>query len=139
MLDAFGVKAEPGVEHIQSGSELWAIILSCRYREEGIGFFTPHEFSPQLAFMRHPAGKLIAPQFHNPVLRDEKGQFKHHWRRWLTENIGHPEPEMHLHPLNILERANRSCVRVDRPMQRAFSTLNDPIELNLAVKDGEPL
>ena len=70
MLETSGVKTEPGVEHIQSGGELLAIILSCRYREEGIRFFTPDELSQQLAFMRHPAGKLIAPHVHNPVVRE---------------------------------------------------------------------
>lgn len=70
MPETLGVKVEPGVEHIQSGSELLAIILSCRYREEGIRFFTPDEFSQQLAFMRHPAGKLIEPHVHNAVTRE---------------------------------------------------------------------
>jgi hypothetical protein len=70
ILETLGVKVEPGVEHIQNGSELLAIILNCRYREEGIKFFTPDEFSQQLAFMRHPAGKLIAPHVHNAVLRE---------------------------------------------------------------------
>ena len=69
-METLGVKVEPGVEHIQNGSELLAIILSYRYREEGIRFFTPDEFSQQLAFMRHPAGKLIAPHVHNPVKRE---------------------------------------------------------------------
>jgi len=69
-LETLGAKVEPGVEHIQSGSELIAIILSCRYREEGIRFFTPDEFSQQLAFMQHPAGKLIAPHVHNAVSRE---------------------------------------------------------------------
>jgi len=58
------------VEHIQNGRELLAIILSYRYREEGIRFFTPDELSQQLAFMRHPAGKVIAPHVHNPVPRE---------------------------------------------------------------------
>jgi len=33
ILETLGVKVEPGVEHIQNGSELLAIILSYRYRE----------------------------------------------------------------------------------------------------------
>jgi hypothetical protein len=35
-LETLGVKGEPGVEHIQSGSELLAIILSYRCRESKI-------------------------------------------------------------------------------------------------------
>jgi hypothetical protein len=40
-----------------------------RFREPGIHFFTPADFSQQLAYMEHPAGKLIAPHVHNPVPR----------------------------------------------------------------------
>jgi hypothetical protein len=39
------------------------------YAEPGIHFFTPDEFSQQLAYMRHPAGKVIDPHVHNPVSR----------------------------------------------------------------------
>ena len=47
-----------------------AVIVSGRYREPGIHFFTPSEFSQQLAYMAHPAGKLIEPHVHNPVPRE---------------------------------------------------------------------
>jgi hypothetical protein len=56
-------------EHIESNGKLLAVIIGAAYREPGIRFFTPNEFSQQLAFMRHPAGKLIAPHVHNPVPR----------------------------------------------------------------------
>jgi hypothetical protein len=37
MLETLGAKVEPGVEHIQSGSELLAIILSYHCRESKNG------------------------------------------------------------------------------------------------------
>ena len=33
-------------------------------------FFTPDDYSQQLAYMRHPAGKVIDPHVHNPVSRN---------------------------------------------------------------------
>lgn len=58
------------IERISSGAGLLAIIVSHRFREPGIHFFTTSDLSQQLAFMRHPAGKVIAPHFHNPVPRE---------------------------------------------------------------------
>lgn len=57
-------------EHIRHNGELLAIIVRNDFACEGIQFFTPHEFSQQLAYMRHPAGKLIAPHVHNVVSRN---------------------------------------------------------------------
>jgi mannose-6-phosphate isomerase-like protein (cupin superfamily) len=61
--------ASPHLEEIRHNGELFAIILSHQFREPGIHFFTPDEFSQQLAYMRHPAGKVIQPHVHNPVPR----------------------------------------------------------------------
>jgi mannose-6-phosphate isomerase-like protein (cupin superfamily) len=36
----------------------------------GIHFFTPDDFSQQLAYMSHPQNKTIAPHVHNPVRRE---------------------------------------------------------------------
>jgi hypothetical protein len=58
------------VEHIKDGETLLAIIISASFDEPGIHFFTPNELSQQLAFMRHPAGKVIEPHVHNPVPRE---------------------------------------------------------------------
>src|SRR5687767_11679490 len=57
------------VTQITHNGELLAIIVPHSFNEPGIKFFTPNEFSQQLAYMRHPAGKLIAPHVHNPVPR----------------------------------------------------------------------
>jgi mannose-6-phosphate isomerase-like protein (cupin superfamily) len=58
------------VEKIEHAGRVLAVIVSGRYREPGIHFFTPSEFSQQLAYMAHPAGKLIEPHVHNPVPRE---------------------------------------------------------------------
>jgi hypothetical protein len=57
------------VTEIRHGGEIIAIILSRDFAKPGIHFFTPDNFSQQLAYMRHPAGKIIPPHVHNPVPR----------------------------------------------------------------------
>ena len=58
------------IERITHRTTLLAIIVSDRFREPGIHFFTEGDLSQQLAFMRHPTGKVIAPHVHNPVPRE---------------------------------------------------------------------
>lgn len=48
---------------------LLAIIVRHDYVKDGITFFTPDDFSQQLAYMKHPAGKNIEPHVHNQVER----------------------------------------------------------------------
>jgi hypothetical protein len=54
---------------IREDETVIALIVSHRFCAPGIHFFTPSEFSQQLAYMRHPAGKVIDPHVHNPVQR----------------------------------------------------------------------
>ena len=57
------------IETIKKGEQLLAVIVSRDFQEPGIHFFTPNDLSQQLAYMRHPAGKIIDPHVHNPVRR----------------------------------------------------------------------
>ncbi len=57
------------IDMVRAGDQLLAVIIKRDFHEPGIHFFTPDEFSQQLAFMRHPAGKVIDPHVHNPVDR----------------------------------------------------------------------
>ena len=57
------------IETIKAGDQLLAVIISRDFHEPGIHFFTPNDLSQQLAYMRHPAGKVIEPHVHNPVSR----------------------------------------------------------------------
>jgi mannose-6-phosphate isomerase-like protein (cupin superfamily) len=57
-------------EEIWNKGELLAIIVRSAYDKPGITFFTSNDLSQQLAFMHHPAGKIIEPHVHNPVPRE---------------------------------------------------------------------
>ena len=46
-----------------------ALIVRSNFQNEGIFFFTPNDFSQQLAYMNHPKGNIIKPHVHNPVSR----------------------------------------------------------------------
>lgn len=58
------------IEEIKCKDEILAIIISHQFSNEGISFFTPDDFSQQLAFMKHPKGKIIEPHVHNIVKRE---------------------------------------------------------------------
>jgi mannose-6-phosphate isomerase-like protein (cupin superfamily) len=57
------------VETVSAGGHTLAVIVRNSISEPGISFFTPNDFSQQLAYMQHPAGKTIFPHTHNPVQR----------------------------------------------------------------------
>jgi len=57
------------VEYIRHNGVLMAVIVPGSFSEPGIHFFTPHELSQQLAYMQHPAGKVIPPHVHTPAPR----------------------------------------------------------------------
>src|SRR5262245_52683334 len=46
-----------------------ALIVRDEFSKPGISFFTPNELSQQLAYMQHPAGKVIDAHYHNPLPR----------------------------------------------------------------------
>ena len=58
------------IDRIYHKEQLLAIIIRSTFSEPGINFFTPDEFSQQLAFMKHPSGKVILPHVHNSVQRE---------------------------------------------------------------------
>ncbi len=47
-----------------------AIIIRSTFKCDGIKFFTPNDFSQQLAYMNRPQGYVIAPHVHNSVKRE---------------------------------------------------------------------
>lgn len=51
-------------------NQLMAIIITKNFNKPGVTFFTPGSFSQQLAYMRHPSGKVIESHIHNPVTRE---------------------------------------------------------------------
>src|SRR5688572_22445287 len=57
------------IERIEHQGEMLALIVRDEFAEPGISFFTPSNLSQQLAYMQHPAGKVIQAHVHNPVPR----------------------------------------------------------------------
>jgi mannose-6-phosphate isomerase-like protein (cupin superfamily) len=55
---------------IRRDNDLYAVIIPSGFHSQGVKFCTPDSFSQQLAYMSHPAGKVIPPHFHNTVRRD---------------------------------------------------------------------
>lgn len=57
------------IEQITHQGRTLAMLLRTTYHAEGIQFFTPDDFSQQLAYMNRPQGHVIAPHVHNAVPR----------------------------------------------------------------------
>ena len=57
------------IEQISNDGKVFSIIVRSEYQQQGIHFFTPNDFSQQLAYMHRPQGYVIAPHVHNPVAR----------------------------------------------------------------------
>ena len=58
------------IEFIKKKERLLAIIIRDSYTCEGVEFLTPEDFSQQVAYMHHPAGKAIDAHVHNPAHRN---------------------------------------------------------------------
>jgi hypothetical protein len=57
------------IENITHANRTLAMLLRSTYNESGIKFFTPDEYSQQLAYMNRPQGYVIQPHVHNSVIR----------------------------------------------------------------------
>ena len=58
------------VKIIKDEQEILAIIIKRNFKSEGVKFFTPDDFSQQLAHMSHKKGKKIRPHVHNAINRE---------------------------------------------------------------------
>ncbi len=58
------------IKHIDHGGKVLAILLRVDHKNEGIHFFTPNDFSQQLAYMCRPKDYIIPPHVHNAVPRE---------------------------------------------------------------------
>jgi hypothetical protein len=61
--------SEKYIETIIHGIEPIALIIRAKYDEPGIKFFTPANFSQQVAAMTRPKGHKIAAHVHNLLVR----------------------------------------------------------------------
>ncbi|MDA8668184.1 hypothetical protein N9M26_00845 [Alphaproteobacteria bacterium] len=57
------------IEYIHNNNEIISIIIRSHFNTDGIKFFTPDDFSQQLAYMNRERGYTIPPHVHNPVDR----------------------------------------------------------------------
>ena len=57
------------IEEIYCEDILLSIIIRSKFKQEGIKFFTPSDFSQQLGYMNRPSGYVIEPHVHKPVKR----------------------------------------------------------------------
>ena len=58
------------IRRIEQDGELIALIVPHDHAPEGLEFFTPNEFSQQLAYMKRPAGHRIPAHVHHEVPRE---------------------------------------------------------------------
>ncbi len=52
------------IDKIIKEDKIYAIIIKSDYSKDGIEFFTPDDFSQQLAYMKRPKGYNIKPHIH---------------------------------------------------------------------------
>tara|TARA_B110000008_G_C16544604_1_gene393771 strand:- start:63 stop:482 length:420 start_codon:yes stop_codon:yes gene_type:complete len=60
------------IEKVEKNKKIYAIIIRANYSKEGIEFFTPNEFSQQLAYMKRPKGYVIQPHIHKKIKKEIK-------------------------------------------------------------------
>lgn len=58
------------VEKVINNNSVLALIIRADFSKDGIEFFTPDDYSQQLAYMNRPAGYRITPHIHNKVQRE---------------------------------------------------------------------
>lgn len=58
------------IQLIKKKEKLLAMVIRSNYTCEGVDFITPNEYSQQVAYMHHPAGKVIDAHIHNMVHRN---------------------------------------------------------------------
>ena len=58
------------IEEIKKKNRLLAMIIRNNYTCNGVDFITPDDYSQQVAYMHHPAGKDIDAHVHNLVHRN---------------------------------------------------------------------
>ena len=58
------------IENVIEKNRILSIIIRANYKSEGISFFTPDDFSQQLAYMNRKKNYIIPPHVHNSVQRD---------------------------------------------------------------------
>ena len=58
------------IEFVNFNGKLLSVIIRRDFEKNGIEFFTPDDFSQQLAYMKRPEKYVIPPHVHNIVPRN---------------------------------------------------------------------
>ena len=58
------------IENVTNNKKLLSVIIRANYKSKGIEFFTPDDFSQQLAYMNRAKDYIIPPHIHNSVKRN---------------------------------------------------------------------
>ncbi len=58
------------VKYVKKKDKLLGVIIRNSYVCDGVDFITPNEYSQQVAYMHHPAGKVIDAHVHNLIHRN---------------------------------------------------------------------
>ena len=58
------------IEYVNFEGQVLAVILRANYKNDGVKFFTPNDFSQQLGYMNHSKGHIILPHVHNSRTRE---------------------------------------------------------------------
>jgi len=90
-----------------------------------------------LVYSRLAPGVLTELQSRTP--RDDRGRLKHHFHRWLTEDIGHSKLQEHLSAVIALMRASADWRGFERMINRALPKYGEPPRLPLYDEEGLPL
>ena len=61
------------IEKIIHNDIVIALIIYKGYKQDGIQFLSPNEYSLQLGYMTRPKGYQVLPHIHNPVHRNTIG------------------------------------------------------------------
>jgi hypothetical protein len=58
------------MDTITHEDQILAMVIPAEFSEPGVSFFTPNNYSQQLAYMRHPTGRMVRPHAHNEMRRE---------------------------------------------------------------------
>lgn len=58
------------IQRIWHHDQELALVIRSSYHKDGIEFFTSGSYSQQIGYMNRPAGHVIPPHVHNPVVRE---------------------------------------------------------------------
>ena len=63
-------KELPFFYEVKQNDNVLAMVVKRDFQQDGIHFFTPNDYSQQLAYMHHSKGHVIDPHVHNEVRRE---------------------------------------------------------------------